>query len=187
MIARQACYHEYCMAKLRNKFFNDQENHVKGVQKSFGAIALAECMSFIEYSLQSSDEVAPFVTFSVIRKFYCHCLQKLKEPIDSVNATRMKVNLLKLNPNLEAASRKKQVFISFKDDLATALEYSQEHSLQNNATHLSRAAHIIRNEIFEKHWHFTGSFTDTCQNESVLALFLSLIHVITGSSYDPNS
>ena len=52
MIAWGACYHEHCMAKFRNKF---QENHVKDVQKSFEAIAVAECMSFIEDSLQSND------------------------------------------------------------------------------------------------------------------------------------
>ena len=74
---------------------------------------------------------------------------------------------------MEAASRKKDVFIAFKDNLAADLEYSQEHSLQSNTTHLSRAAHI-RNEIFEKHLHFTGSFTDNCQNESVSTSLLSL-------------
>ena len=88
---------------------------------------------------------------------------------------------------METTSRKKEVFICFKDDLVAALEYSREHSLQNNAIHLSGAAHIIWNEIFEKHWDFTGSFTDNCQNESVSAWLLSLIPRIIGSSYDPNS
>ena len=52
MIAREACYHEHCMAKFWNKF---QENHVKDAQKSLEAIAVAECMSFIEDSLQTND------------------------------------------------------------------------------------------------------------------------------------
>ena len=67
-------------------------------------------------------------------------------------------------PNLEATFWR-QLFISFKDDLATALEYAREHSLQSNMSHLSRPALIIRNEIFEKHRHFTGSFADNCHNE----------------------
>ena len=37
-----------------------------------------------------------------------------------------------------------------------------------------------------KQWHFTGSFTDNCQNGSISASLFSLIHRITGS-YDPNS
>ena len=55
MIAREACYHEHCMTKFRNKFLNfpnDQENDVKDVQKSLEAIAYAECMSFIELSVK---------------------------------------------------------------------------------------------------------------------------------------
>ena len=69
MVAREVCYHEHCMTKFRNKFrkfSNDQENHVKDVQKSLEAIAVAECMSFIKGSLQSSDEFAPFIKLSVI-------------------------------------------------------------------------------------------------------------------------
>ena len=48
---------------------NDQESHVKDVQKSLEAIAVAECISFIEYHQQNSDEVAPFIKFSAIRNF----------------------------------------------------------------------------------------------------------------------
>ena len=66
------------------------------------------------------------------------------------------------------------------------MKYSRDYSQQNNAIHLSRAAQI-RKEIFYKHWRFTINFTDDCQDESILASLLSLIHRITGSSYDPNS
>ena len=55
------------------KFSNNQEHYVKDAQKSLEAIAVV-CMSFIKDSLQSSDEVAPFIKLSVVRKLYCHCL-----------------------------------------------------------------------------------------------------------------
>ena len=42
--------------------------------KSLEATAVAKSQIFIKDSLQSSDEVAPFIKLSVIRKFYCHCL-----------------------------------------------------------------------------------------------------------------
>ena len=116
MITREGCYHEHCMTKFRNKFRkfpNDQENHIKEVQKSLEAFAVAECMSFIEDSPQSSDEVAPFIKLSVMRKFYYY-LENLKTPVVSVNATRLTENLLKLSPYLEAASRKKEVFFIVK-------------------------------------------------------------------------
>ena len=88
--------------KIQNKFrkfYNHQENHVKGLQKSLGIIAVSECMSFIEDSLRSSDEVGPFIKLSLTREFYCHSLENLKAPVVSVNATRLKKNFLKLIPN----------------------------------------------------------------------------------------
>ena len=86
------------------KFSNHQENQNKDVQKCLEAIAIAECMSFISFiqdSLQSSDEVTPFIQLSVKKKNYCDCLENLEVPVVLVNAARMKVNLLKLNSNLE--------------------------------------------------------------------------------------
>ena len=71
-----------------------------------------------------------------MRTFYYHCLENLKVPVVSVNVTRLK--------DLETASCKKEVFVSIKDDLEAALEYSREYSLQNNVIHLNRAAYIIR-------------------------------------------
>ena len=71
-----------------------------------------------------------------MRTFYCHCLENLKVPVVSVNVTRLK--------DLETASCKKEVFISIKDGLEAALEYSREYSLQNNVINLNRAAYIIR-------------------------------------------
>ena len=122
-----------------------------------------------------------------MRTFYCHCLENSKVPVVSVNVARLKEHLLKLNSNLTTTSRKKEVFISVKDDLEAALEYPREHSLKKNVIYLNRAAYIIRIEIFEKHWHFTSISTDIWQNESVSALLLFLIHVITSSSDDLNS
>ena len=58
----------YFRIKFR-KFFNDQENYLKDVQKSLEAIAVAHCMLFIEDSLLSSDEIAPSIKLSVILKF----------------------------------------------------------------------------------------------------------------------
>ena len=71
MIVREACYHEHCMTKFRNKFLNfpnDQENDVKDVQKSLEAIAYAECMSFTELSVKqwSSCTFHKIVSYSKI-------------------------------------------------------------------------------------------------------------------------
>ena len=64
MIAREVFYCEQCMKKFRNKFSkfpNNKKNNLKDVQKNLGATAVAKCMSFVEDSLESSDEVEPFI------------------------------------------------------------------------------------------------------------------------------
>lgn len=49
-----------------------------------------------------------------------------------VSSTRLKVKILNPNKSLQATSGKK-VLISYKDDLAEALQYTREHSLDANA------------------------------------------------------
>ena len=65
MIAREVCYCEQCMKKFRNKFSkfpnNKKKNNLKDVQKNLRATAVAKCMSFVEDSLESSDEVESFI------------------------------------------------------------------------------------------------------------------------------
>ena len=105
-------------------------------------------MLFIEDSLQNSDEVVSFIKFSVI-------LNVIVIAVVSVNATRLKENLLKLNPNLKTTSRTKKIFDSFKDDFVAALEYSREHSLQNNAIQLGEL-HILDGIKFLKNIGITS-------------------------------
>ena len=159
-----SCYHKCRVTKLRNKFHKfsiNQQNHLKYIQKSLEAFTVAECMS-----LQNSDGVAPFIKLSVIRKFYCHCLENLKAPMVSVY-------LLKLNLDLEATSSKKKGFISFKDDLAAALEYSQEHLLQNNTIRLSRAAHIHFNTVQQK--GNLGTWCHTSAREMPFSIYVAFL------------
>ena len=42
----------------------------------------------------------------------------------NVNSTRLKERIPNLNESLQATSGKKEVFISYKDDLAEALRYT---------------------------------------------------------------
>ena len=183
MIAREACYYERWMTNSGINFanFNDQEIILKTFRK---VLKLCSCRVYVIY-WRFSAKWWWGCTFHKIVSYEKILLplsrKNLKVQVVSGNATRLKENLLKLNSNLESTSR-----ISIKYDLAVALKYSREHSLQNNVILLNRAAHI-RNEIFEKHWHFTSSPTDIWQNKSVSAFLRSLIQMITCSSDDSNS
>ena len=134
----------------------------KLTKKNHESIALAEVMVFIEEQLQmpEDEEVAPFVKLSTVRKFYSHCLEHLNAEFCTVNSTRLKETILNLNSNLEASNLKKEVYISYKDDLAAALRFSCENSFESDATHLSRAANILRKFIASVKQTFTGYFND---------------------------
>ncbi len=177
------------MTKFSNKyrsFVNKTNDDRQCQQKKLESIALAEVMMYIEENLQSSEkeEFAPYIKISDARKFYCHCLEVLHTSSVNVNATRLKESILRLNPNLEALSSKNEVYLSYKDNLAAALQYSREHSLESEAADISRAAKIIRNDILAKRSEFKGYFADNCQTAPVPESLLSFLNIVIGS-YDP--
>ena len=63
------------------KIISKKENHLKDVQKGLRAIAVGECLLFVEDSLQSSNEVESFIKLFVTQKFYCLCLENRKTPV----------------------------------------------------------------------------------------------------------
>ena len=119
-----------------------------------------------------------------MRKFYSNFLRQLGADYQSVNATRLKEQILKSNSNIEASSSKREVYLSYKDQLAAALEYSREYGIDNNAKHLSRAARILMNDMKEKKQKFTGYYTATSQTDSIPESLLSFINMLTGSKND---
>ena len=86
------------------------------------------------------------IKLSTAQKYYQSCLIALNAEFTIVNSTQLKERILSLNKNLEATSGRKEAYISFKDDLAGALEYTREHSTDKNAAHLSKASILIRTE-----------------------------------------
>ena len=81
MIAREACYHKDCMSQFSNKYRNDinkASKTKKDHQQNLESIALAQTILFIEEARQhNTEEVAPFIKLSDVRKFYQTCLKDL--------------------------------------------------------------------------------------------------------------
>lgn len=114
-------------------FVNKKSKGNRKFQQKYENIAQAEKMSYIEETLQESyAELAPFIKLSSIKQYYQSCLMDLNAENTIVSSTRLKVKILNLNKSLQATSGKK-VLISYKDDLAEALQYTREHSLDANA------------------------------------------------------
>ena len=123
-IAREVCYHKQCMTKFLNKyraFLRKKNNSGRQQQHNLENIALAQALSYIEETLQScDDEVAPFMKLSSVQNYYSSYLMQMNAEFTTVNATRLKDKILKLNLALEATAHMEEVFISYKDDLAAA-------------------------------------------------------------------
>ena len=114
-------------------FVNKKSKGNRKFQQKYENIAQAEKMSYIEETLQENyAEVAPFIKLSSVKQYYQSCLMDLNTENTIVSSTRLKMKILNLNKSLQATSGKK-VLISYKDDLAEALQYTREHSLDANA------------------------------------------------------
>lgn len=114
-------------------FVNKKSKGNRKFQQKYENIAQAEKMSYIEETLQENyAELAPFIKLSSVKQYYQSRLMDLNAENTIVSSTRLKVKILNLNKSLQATSGKK-VLISYKDDLAEALQYTREHSLDANA------------------------------------------------------
>ena len=60
---------------------------------------------------------------------------------------------------LDCFANKKDKKISYKDDSGAALQYSKKDFAETDTIHISRAAKIIRNDIFQKEQEFKGKIT----------------------------
>ena len=143
------------MTKFSNQHkasVNNKNTNIKVVQEKHESIALARVLMYMERSFQyrENKEVAPFVMLSTVRKYHCHCLGHLNAKSVTANASRLKESILHLNQNLEATTFKNEVYISYKDDLAAALHYSREHSIESEAAHLN----ILRSDMLKQKTEF---------------------------------
>ena len=87
---------------------------------------LAQTLSYIEETLQSCDEVAPFIKLSSVWKYYSSYLMQMNAEFTTVNATRLKDTILKLNPALEATAHTKRFLLATKMIWQAALDYSSK-------------------------------------------------------------
>ena len=96
----------------------------------------------------------------------------------NVNVTRLKDKILELESDLQAVSDKKQIYISYKDDLAAALKYASRSEV-NDVMSLCRMVRKIKPELADRKQIFNGHFEENCQEQSVSPTFLSLKNMLT--------
>ena len=63
----------------------------------------------------------------------------------------------------------------YDEDIGAALQFAVENSDDSNAVHLAKAAQIVRKDMLEKKQNFDGTFTSSCQKDSVPTSLLALV------------
>ena len=79
----------------------------------------------------------------------------------TVNVTRHKDKILQLESNLQAVSDKKEIYISYKDDLAADLKHASRSEV-NDVMSLCRLGRKIKYELADRKQIFNSHFEENC-------------------------
>ena len=134
------------MTEFKNRYrtFLASENPDTSRLKDIESSVLAQTMMYIQESLATSTDtdVATSIKLSDIRKFYDHSLARMTGKESNVNVTRLKDKILELESDLQAVSDKKEICISYKDDLAAALKYASRSEVNDVMMSLSEKSKL---------------------------------------------
>ena len=83
-------------------------------------IALLKVLNNSKETLEATTIVS-HLKLSDVKKYYCQFLRDLNLEFVNVNLACLKKRLSKLNANLEAILRKREVFMPFQNDMAAVI------------------------------------------------------------------
>lgn len=102
-------------------------------------------------------------------------VEQLGASVDGrIHTSRLKIRLLAVLPDLKAHSQGRDVLLTF--DVGNAIKKACDHD--SEAMKLAQAAQVVRREMFDKKFHFDGSFKPGCQQDSVPKSLLALLNMI---------
>ena len=183
MVAQEAKYHPKCLVALYNRAAalqaaKDLDQHDDRGNKVSHGIALAELLAYLDETRMHED-VAPVFKLSDLVKLYSSRLQELGvKQHTRQHSTELKNRILAQNPNLKTNKEGRDVLLAFNNDLGPALHKACDDDCDSEAVCLTRAAKIVRRDMFEMQAHFTGSFDQDCQMKSVPHSLLALVNMI---------
>ena len=176
MVALEAKYHTKCLANLYNRARAATESAIAdtGVDARVRGIAFAELVTFMEEN-RREESIVPTFKLSDLARMYKARLEQLGVSVEGrIHSTRLKARLLAVILDLQAHSQGRDVLLTF--DVGTAIKTACDHD--SDAILLARAAQLVRKEMFDKIFHFDGSFKPECQQNSVPTSLLSLVNMI---------
>ncbi|KAG7174307.1 hypothetical protein Hamer_G003243 [Homarus americanus] len=192
--AQEAKYHLQCLLSLYNKARQVMVQASDEMEENSlinQCIALAELVFYIEDAHTNTEAVKVFKLPGLTR-MYTTRLEQLGTSISgSVHSTDLKNRILTYFPDLQAHKEGRDVFLVFNEDVGPALRKACDHDADNDDVHLTRAASIVRSDMYKLETSFTGTFNSQCQGSSVPNSLMALVSMIlygsnvkTQSSYN---
>jgi len=79
----------------------------------------------------------------------------------------LKERLLGHFPTMRDQGCGRDVTLAFQDSIGAAISKACAADCYQDSQHLAEAAEIVRRDMFAAHCNFTGTFSSSCQNDSV--------------------
>lgn len=102
----------------------------------------------------------------------------MTEISSDIHTTRLKERLLAVFPDLGAHNQGRDVLLVFNSDIGEAIRRACDQDSDYDALHLSKAAKLIRDDIFKLQQSFRGTFPPRCQDDSIPASLMTIVNLI---------
>ncbi|CAC5367122.1 unnamed protein product [Mytilus coruscus] len=180
LISQEAKYHAKCLLKLYNKASRQTPKTKKESQESvIHGIVLAELIEYIDGS-RSGTHIVPIFKLADLAKLYSKRLDQLGVVIEGrTYTTHLENRILAAIPDLKAHKQGRDVLLIFNEDVGEVLKQATSYS-DDEGIIIAKAAQIVRRNMFDTRYSFTGTFNDSCQQESVPQTLVSLVRMILG-------
>ena len=127
----------------------------------------------------------PVFKLSELLKMYTNRLKELGVDITRrIHSTRLKHRILSQFEDLKSYNEGREVYLAFDTDIGAALRTATNFDYDDEAFILSKAANIIRRDIFndKDKSEFDGTFSEKCQQDYVPSSLKTLIGMLLGCS-----
>ena len=141
------------------------------------AYVLNELLDFIE-DYRGTGETLPMADLTAL---YDKHTAALLFPHIKCNTTWLRQDIERLIPDIKPLRMKHGWSLVFDDDLSQAVVDMQDNT-STDVSIILKAAHILRREYLPMKQAFTGSFSSTCEANSIPPMLRSFIHMLLDGS-----
>ena len=178
MVAINAVYHRACLTRLYRKAetvgCDSTESNATQVIR---AHVLNELLEYIEDYRCSGESLA----MSDLTALYDERIADLGFPNIKCNTTRLREDIERLIPDIRSVQINRVWSLVFDDDLSKAVA-DMKNNTSTNVSIIFKAAKILRQEYLPMKHAFTGSFSTSCEADSIPPMLRSFLHMLLDGS-----